>query len=91
MMISFLAKNLFLFCIWSASARCAYSQDYCDWTQVPGLLTHVSTSINYYWGVISEDEIFRCARPCNTYAWVKVDGALIQTDVSDIELSMGSR
>ena len=23
---------------------------------------------------------------CNTYAWVKVDGALIQTDVSDIEV-----
>ena len=82
-MIFFLVKNLSFLIVLSAS--CAFSVHCFDWTQVPGGLTHVSTSINYHWGVNSADQIFRCARPC-TGSWVKVDGALIQTDVSDMEV-----
>ena len=58
-----------------------------DWIQVPsgGPLKHVSTSINYHWGVDNGDEIYRCTLPC-TEAWVKVPGRLMQTDVSDMEV-----
>ncbi len=54
--------------------------------RVPSIeaLKHVSTSINYYWGVNEKDEIFVCEKPCKT--WTKIAGALRQVDVSDLEM-----
>ena len=48
---------------------------------------HISTSINYYWAVTTDDHIFICERPCQgSNTWREVGGALAQVDVSDMEV-----
>lgn len=74
-------KSLGLFlCI---AISCAYSQS--TYRQIPGGLSHVTASTNYLWGVSSNDQIWRCPRPC-TGNWVNVPGALKQIDASDDEV-----
>ena len=51
-----------------------------SWTRLPGALKHVSASGNgYIWGVNSNDDIYKCKKPCNGL-WIKVDGKLKQID-----------
>lgn len=45
----------------------------------------MSASVNYLWGVDSNDKIYRCNRPC-TGSWVLLDGRLAQIDVGDDEV-----
>lgn len=52
------------------------------WTQIPRGLTHVSSNLNYIWGVDSNDDIFMCQRPC-TGGWRQIAGKLVQVDVDD--------
>ena len=56
-----------------------------QWTEISGGLKHISSSVNYLWGVDSNDKIYRCTRPC-TGNWVNIAGGLMQVDVSDIEV-----
>ena len=77
-----ISNSLFVVSILCAS--CAGVECF-DWVQINGGLKHISTSINYHWGVNSGDQIFRCARPC-VGAWVSKDGRLKQVDVSDMEV-----
>ena len=56
------------------------------WTQVHVGLKHVTTSVNYLWGVNSNDDIYRCASPC-TGEWIHVPGKLEQIDAGDMEVS----
>ena len=70
----------------SVTLVCCFTSIYGkDLTQIPGSLKHVSTSINYLWGVNSNNRIYRCSRPCNGQ-WAAVDGTLKQIDVSDMEV-----
>ena len=77
--------NSLFFMLYILSASCTSGVDCFDWVQIPGGLKHVSTSINYHWGVNTANHIFRCARPC-AGAWIKIAGALKQVDVSDMEV-----
>ena len=52
-----------------------------DWTQIPGSLVQVATSVAYTWGVDASDRIFMCERPCTT--WRQIGGRLRQLDVDD--------
>ena len=56
-----------------------------QWTEISGGLKHISSSVNYLWGVDSNDKIYRCTRPC-TGNWDNIPGLLMQVDVSDIEV-----
>ena len=59
----------------------------CQFRSISGgfKLKHVSTSVNYLWGVTMDDKIYRCNRPCNG-AWVRVPGDLKQLDIGDEEV-----
>lgn len=52
-----------------------------DWTQIPGALVQVATSVAYTWGVDASDRIFMCERPCTT--WRQIPGRLRQVDCDD--------
>ena len=70
----------------SVTLVCCFSSIYGkDLTRISGSLKHVSTSINYLWGVNNQNYIYRCSRPCNG-RWTKVPGTLEQVDVSDMEV-----
>ena len=56
-----------------------------EWIKIPGSLKHITASINYLWGVNSNDDIFMCARPC-TGGWVQIPGKLKQIDAGDMEV-----
>ena len=55
------------------------------WQRVSGGLKHVTTSVNYVWGVNSANQIFRCTQPC-TGSWTHISGGLQQIDASDEEV-----
>ena len=52
------------------------------WSQIPEGLVSLSGNLNYIWGVNSDDQIFKCQRPC-TGSWTRIPGALVQVDVDD--------
>ena len=56
-----------------------------DWTEIPGGLVNIGSSVNYLWGVNSNDDIYICTRPC-TGSWTHIAGKLVQVDPSDNEL-----
>ncbi len=47
--------------------------------KIPGGLKHATTSVNYLWGVNTNDDIFVCSRPC-TGGWKHIGGKLMQID-----------
>ena len=65
----------------------AFSVAHCQYRSINGgtRLKHISTSVNYIWGVTTDDRIFRCNRPCNG-AWTQIPGRLAQVDVGDEEV-----
>ena len=59
-----------------------------DWTQVPGLLVHVSVSRKgYTWGVNHKNETYMC-KDCNGSNWVPIDHhiPLVQIEAGDDEV-----
>ena len=59
-----------------------------DWTQVPGLLVHVSVSRKgYTWGVNHKNQTYMC-KDCNGANWVAIDHhiPLVQIEAGDDEV-----
>ena len=56
-----------------------------EWTEISGGLKFITGSVNYLWGVKSNDATYRCAQPCSGN-WVSVHGYLRQVDANDYEL-----
>ena len=75
-------NGFILLCTWSVLVTLGYGQ----WKQIPKGLRSVTASVNYFWGVSSNQRIYRCQRPCTGNNWVLVDGALIQIDANDYEV-----
>ena len=71
-----------LICIMSFTALASGQ----GWTQIYGKLTHVSSSLNYAWGVNSAHDIYMCQRPCTGRNWERVPGKLEQVDVDELEV-----
>ena len=56
-----------------------------EWTEISGGLKFITGSVNYLWGVKSNDQIYRCAQPCSGN-WINVPGTLRQVDANDYEV-----
>ena len=75
-------NRFILLCTWSVLVTLGYGQ----WKQIPKGLHGVTASVNYLWGVSSNQTIYRCQCPCTGKNWVLVGGALMQIDANDYEV-----
>ena len=51
------------------------------------VLKHITTSVNYIWGVDPQDHIFICPRPCSSNTtWRRIPGGLKQIDAGEEEV-----
>ena len=55
-----------------------------QWQALPIQLKQITASVNYLWGVATDDTIHMCTRPCTN--WVQIPGHLRQVDAGDEEV-----
>jgi hypothetical protein len=57
------------------------------WSKINGTLKQISASgKDYLWGVNTNDNIFKCKKPCNDSNWEQVGGSLTQVTGGDKEV-----
>ena len=65
--------------IWKAFLPC--NNGICNWSIVNGIFKQIYQSDHDIWGILIDNSIMRCSKPCTGLNWVKVPGIFEQISV----------